>query len=469
MKKVLRALIPVFFFITFLFQTCCYGEVGLEHWRKVVENGFGDEKNDYAWSMASYRGKLFVGTLNLLGGAEIWSSFNGEPESWERVYKSFVFLNSGIRCLYADGDRALYAGTFNKFGAEILRTTDGSAWTRVVRRGFGKWQNDTIRCITRFGDYLYAGTGHNGAELYRSQDGFNWEYVNGDPSFTSTKVVDPMTGALITNNIMIGELAVFRNRLYAFTWTTDIGVLSRRFQYRSIFQRFNEPSFPEFFSRTPGAFEVWRSPDGLLWEKVVGKDDAYGNGMGFSLHDGENMANDVVTSVAVFNGHLYLGPENANGRTALWRTANGTQWEKVLDFWMMGEPFNFYIWRMFPFQNRLFLGTFNVGAVNIPGVTGGQVWVSESGEPGTFYKIIHNGFDGEFAWFSNMKIPKNYGIRSLAVHNNALYAGTATMLSMPVLKIEGQQLKFTIAGNDVGCEVWRVDRLALEEILSFCE
>jgi len=433
-------------------------EIGDGQWQRVVEKGFNDPKNDYAWSMASFKGRLYVGTLNSLWGAEIWSSSNGAPNTWTRSHKSYVISNNGVRYLYADGDSALYAGTFSKLGAQILRTTNGLAWTSVIQRGFGDRTNDTIRCMVRFGEYLYAGTGHNGAELYRSKDGFNWELADVNPKFTSTKVLDPLTNTLITNNIMIGELAVFNNQLYAFTWTTDLGILSQKFRKQLMNQNANGTETPEFFARTPGAFEVWRSSNGADWEKVVGLDDAYGNGMGFSLHDEANMANDVVTSVAVYNGHLYLGPQNANGRTALWRTADGTQWEKILDFWSLGELFNFYIWRMISFKQRLYIGTFNLLASPLPAISGGQIWVTESGDPGTFYKIVSNGFDGEtICWLSDsIRIPKNYGIRSFAVHNNQLFAGTATIFSIPVPKFQGSQIGITIAGKDVGCEIWRM-------------
>ena len=466
------------FFIVVLLLTMGMEAKAGDQWRKVGSNGFGDSKNDYAWGMASFNGYLYVSTLNILTGSEIWRSRTGEHGTWERVYKSYFFSNTGIRCLYADGDEALYAGTLNKTGAEILRTVNGTAWTKVAKRGFGNWQNDTIRCIIRFGDHLYAGTGHDGAELYRSEDGFNWEFVDAKPGF-STMVLDPVTNNLVENNVMIGELTVFKNQIYAFTWTTDIGVLGKRFNFNffdffinfgSIINRYEgyEATLPEFFARTPGAFEVFRSENGVDWEKVVGLDDEYGNGLGLSGYDSENMANDVTTSVTVFDGHLYLGPENPNGRTSLWRTSNGTQWEKVLDFWELGEVFNFYIWRMIPYNKKLYIGTYNNGAVQMPGVTGAQIWVSETGNAGTFYQNVANGFDGGSTWFSNLQIPKNYGIRSFAIHNEKLYAGTATIISIPVPRLQGQQIGLSIAGSEVGCEVWQLvpGRFEWEEIMS---
>ena len=113
---------------------------------------------------------------------------------------------------------------------------------------------------------------------------------------------------------------------------------------------------------------------------------------------------------------------------------------------------------MIPFRGKLYIGTFNMLASPIPGISGGQIWVTESGEPGTFYKIVSHGFDGEtISWMSEaIRIPKNYGIRSFAVHNNQLFAGTATIFSIPVPRFNGSQIGITIAGKDVGCEIWKM-------------
>gem|GEM_PF-1427924 len=436
-----------------------------ESWRRVVENGFGNPANDYIWSMATFKGKLYAGTLNSLNGAEIWCSSSGEEGSWERVYKSPADQSWGIRCLYADGDRALYACGFNVLGATILRTENGKRWVTVARGGLGNRSNYTIRCMIRFGDYLYAGAGSDKAQLYRSRDGFNWSLVKTEPDFGSTKVRE-LSGNMVTNNVLIGELAVFRDQLYAFTWTADFNIQSLRgFKNledrpqgsESIGQDSEHMEFDplQLIRPAPGAFEVWRSSDGDNWEKVVGDGDPYGNGMGFSQYDQENMANDAVTSTAVFNGYLYLGTENANSKSSIWRTADGTQWEKVLDFFSLGEKYNHYIWRLIPFQGRLFVGTFNVGPKTLPKVTGAQVWASASGEAGTFYNLVHDGFDGESIFASYIRIPKNYGIRAFGILRGSLFAGTATMLSImaPDPKLGGAP---SVMGKDTGCEIWRL-------------
>jgi len=449
--------------IATLLALCLYSVAVAQSWERVVDNGFGEPGNDYAWGMATFQGKLYVGTLNPVKGAEIWRSASGEPDTWERVYnaRSGVFSNGGIRCLYPDGEDALYACAANMRGAEILRTTNGKRWTTVSRAGAGSRKNYTVRCMVRFKDNLYGGSGVQGAHLCRSKNGFNWRTVQTTPSFESTKVLDPNTNTMITNNILIGELAVFHDQLYAFTWDKDYTPQVMLDQIKA------GPDAPVVFPEPPGAFEVFRSSDGVQWEKVVGQDDIYNNGMGFCLRDPAGLDNDVITSTTVFNDRLYLGTENSSGKTSIWRTDNGTAWEKVLDFPEdYGERYNFYIWRMIPFHDKLYVGTLNQGIVGTPGVTGAQIWVSETGERHSFRKIVNNGFDGEsFVAYEGMVMPKNYGIRNFGILSSrvsptgptreTLFAGTATVISVPVPRYKPGD-KAHIVGSDIGCEIWKM-------------
>jgi hypothetical protein len=514
MKKVAGLFIIA---ILLVFSLCHH--LGAESWVNVVSDGFGEPNNDYAWSMATFRGKLYVGTLNVLNGAQIWSSSSGETDTWQKVYQSIPGTNLGVRCLYADGNQALYAGTYNSSGAEILMTVDGQRWRPVARGGLGNPGNNSIRCMIRFGNYLYVGTGNSypppidtasqmrirsqfniaslrpsgksfqtlgsrlyGAKLYRSVDGSKWELVKADPGFESTKVLESATNKYVTNNVLIGELAVFNDYLYAFTWTEDATIQTST-QSESRRQYSLSPFIGEITKRastkpripmlgggpTPGAFEVWRSKDGVQWEKVVGQDDKYGNGMGFCFRDdpsGAPMDNDVVTSVSVFKDQLYLGTVNYSCKPSVWRTADGTQWEKTLDFFALGEPSNLYVWRLIQFRDELFVGVLNMGYVGVPGGTGAQIWVSPSGDTGSFHALVHNGFDEEtFTMLDVLTYQqtgerqeiegyKNYGVRTLGVLNDTLFAGTATVPSMLLPGIDSPW-RLTIAGTDIGCEIWK--------------
>jgi len=439
MRKYTKAFIIAIFFVFLLSHS-----LNAQQWEKVVNKGFRNSRNSYAWSMETFKGEIYVGVLNLYGGAEIWCSNSGANGSWQQVYKAIFSRNYGARCLYSDDQQVLYACTSNKQGAQILRTTDGRKWTTVAHRGLGNLNNTTIRCMVRFEDYLYAGMGSNGAKLYRSKDGFDWQLVNDKPGFESTKIVNPNTGRLINNNLMIGELAVFKGYLYAFTWTNDgeRGVIAKNVQEST---QKNILASDVLVPLSPqGAFEVWRSKDGINWKKVVGLNDPYDNGLGFSGHDPENLDNNVVPAVTVFQDHLYLGTEHDSGKTAVWRTANGTDWNKVLNFYDLGEKCNYYIWSMLPFNDQLFVGTLNVGSTRNADVTGAQIWVSDSGDLGSFYNLVHNGFDGESIIVSpTLKIPKNMGVRTFGILNDTLFAGTATY---PMSNI----------GQNVGCEIWKM-------------
>ncbi len=75
---------------------------GSESWEKVVADGFNNTKNDYAWSMVTFRDKLYVGTLNSYGGAEIWFTSDGDPTTWRKVHDDFMLSNRGIRCLISN-------------------------------------------------------------------------------------------------------------------------------------------------------------------------------------------------------------------------------------------------------------------------------------------------------------------------------------------------------------------------------
>jgi hypothetical protein len=178
------------------------------------------------------------------------------------------------------------------------------------------------------------------------------------------------------------------------------------------------------------------------------------------------LGNDVVTSVTVFKDQLYLGTAHESCKTSIWRTSNGTQWEKTLDFAQEGERLNQYVWRMIQFRDRLFVGVLNIGWVGIEGGTGAQVWVSPSGDAGSFRPLVHNGFDGEtfrvldvFKYTSTGELAeiqgyKNDGVRTFGILNDTLFAGTATVPSMLLPSVDSLW-RLEIAGKDIGCEIWK--------------
>ena len=114
-------------------------------------------------------------------------------------------------------------------------------------------------------------------------------------------------------------------------------------------------------------------------------DNATDVGDGIAFPGTENHYTDYynksVSSMAVFNGYIYIGTESSDGATSrgaqIWRSQDGLTWERVLDFG--GTDFggqndinNSRITSMAIGGNYLYAGTKNT-------TTGGEVWRSPDG------------------------------------------------------------------------------------------
>ncbi|MCL6583641.1 MAG: hypothetical protein K6U11_08370 [bacterium] len=176
---------------------------------KISESGFGSRHNSYAWSMAWFKGKLYVGTnrdmlcyLALVFGtdyppeipdvdctnpdyrAEIWA-FDPQTSSWERVYQSpeispGVARDQGYRgmivAIEPDGTEALYIGGYlskellANYPARLLRTTDGRNFKEVksrVPQVLGNIDTFGLRSFAQYKGKLYMTANMNPPERPR--------------------------------------------------------------------------------------------------------------------------------------------------------------------------------------------------------------------------------------------------------------------------------------------------------------
>lgn len=111
--------------------------------------------------------------------------------------------------------------------------------------------------------------------------------------------------------------------------------------------------------------------------------------------------NGQIPSLAVFNGYLYAGTQNYTHHpesSEIWRTSNGTTWEKVDDRLTSGSA------ALIVFQDYLYSGSW--GDAN-----GGNIWRSQNGIDWT--NVITDGFSDV-----------NNGIARFAVYCDTLYVGT---------------------------------------------
>ena len=198
----------------------------------------------------------------------------------------------------------------------------------MVENGFGDdVYNYMAPSLAVFNGNLYAGTGHGdwyndghpdgplGGEVWRSSDGTTWTQVN-TPGFGTPEA------------FRVESMQVFQNGLYAYV---------------------------SHMGGSAAGADVWRCTKVVCseqgdWTKVMD------NGFGVPQIQ-------FLTSGAVSGGYLYASAVTYNLSTGmqLWRTANGTDWEKATPYDGLGNSNNRYAYRgaMIDFNGRLTLGVSN--------------------------------------------------------------------------------------------------------------
>jgi hypothetical protein len=414
---------------------------GLYYWEQVSEEGFGDLSNDYAWSMAVYKPPgesteyLYVGTLNsqyseppnlINDGCEIWRTDGTIVEGkyvWEQVVGptgtqlmieplngSIIPATAGFRngipgihgMVVYDG--LLWASGLSRIsGIQIPTTgtiwvTNGTHWRLANIPGFGDGVA-SIRGMAVFNDELYVGTlkfkGGVGASIYK----YTGDPIGRDLNAVNASAWTEVFSVAANEAWWFGVLKEFNGYLYAF----------------SGYGRLIGDSSPA------QGCEIYRTSDGTSWEEVVG--DA---------------------------------PEASMPR-GFGDDCDGLNWEPVEQYGFGRE--NRYIWRMIAYDDMLIAGTFNA-------LSGCEAWMSETGDPGTFEQININGMDGSMTLIQiigNMSatgVPATdqYGVRSVAIYQGYLVAGTATMAdSADKLYYYQTGGKWHNLSGYVGCEIWRTD------------
>ena len=427
--------------------------------RAIAENGFGDSRNSYAWSMAWFKGALYVGTARSAMcveratiayylpyssfysthpvqdiscpptihdadlRAEIWR-YSPRARRWKRVYRSPRVLNPRARGKRVARDigyrgmvvlkepgrpNALYVGgvTADEFIPElarrypprILRTIDGRHF-RPLRGGPGVIRGP-------FGPQRPIG--------YRAMAVFDGAlYITASGGLTGDGVVlrvrdpggsSPSYTQVSPRTLAVFELKVFGGRLYAGTGD---------------FQR---------------GYGVW-STDGekpLEWEPVV--TDGAGRGPAITS----------AVSMETYRGRLYvgasgwgtvspaselirIGPDDrwqvvvGNGR----RVANGainSPMSGLLDGF--GNQFNSHFWRMETYKGALLLGTndWSWSLRASPGLA--DVFRSEFGFD---LYVSCNGDDWWLATRDGFGRPNDFGLRTMAASRAGVFVGTTNLV-----------------------------------------
>ena len=359
--------------------------------RQVNEDGFGDTTNRYAWAMTEFKGKLYVGTNNLIhpipgialfflglpfttNGAQIWrGDIDDEGTwSWEKVVDrgNTSPLNYGIRKMTAVKDY-LYAVTGNHIcGFEVWRTLNGTNWEVVAQQGFGNAKNTSGRGLAVFKGYLYVGTENrtDGAQIWRRRLNHTGDFAR---SSEWEKVVDRGLGDPL--NFWFSDFEVYGDYLY--TGTLRLG-----------------------------GMQLWRT-DGKDFEQIFDK----------GYDDPTNMG---AMKLYLYDDKLYIGTMNWLNGFDLYVSAETLDhyegehpaivFNKVLEDDRVGG-WSPYIWYLQGYKGRLYAGSFRLlGAFKLFSSADGETFELET--------------DDSFG------CPAQYGVRTMEVFKGRLMIGTATAL-----------------------------------------
>lgn len=385
--------------------------------------GFGQEglprpMNAYSWSMVSFGGQLYVGTLNRLNdkthqtgdiseGTEIWRYQPGptvNSGTWQLdIAPGFGNLsNFGVRAMAVYNDQ-LFASTFNREkGTELWRRTLDTAagpgqWKLMADGGFGDVGNDSVRAMAVFNGKLYLGMKNNqsGASLFKY-----------DAQTEAVSLVAPGASGFRDTEDVISELVSYEDYLWIFTWGSA-GFGAYRMDREENIQRASE----------------------------IGMDNN----------------NSGIMSSAVFNGKIYIGTVNLLKGAQLFVLANplvaapkDATWSRLgANVFQVTEK---YLWRMQAFAGQLYIGTWNPYDSTNP-------LESLNNIGATLYRMDKN--EGFCQVIGNRRLieegfgqSENYGIRSMTELNGRLYIGTAQPY-----KIE-PGVDSSNAANREGTEVW---------------
>jgi hypothetical protein len=171
--------------------------------------------------------------------------------------------------------------------------------------------------------------------------------------------------------------------------------------------------------RPTGGGQLWRSRNGSIWERVVSG--------GF-----DNADNRGIDALAAFNGRLYAGTWNESSGAEIWRSADGQRWEPVMDGGF-GNTCNLGIPYLVVFDGALH-------AIVSNAETGAEVWRSFTGDTG-WERIAHTGFGCGAA------VDVRYGDLA-AIHESKLYVGTADAGSGGRVWMRDQAIQGLKAAND---------------------
>ncbi|MBN1890130.1 MAG: hypothetical protein JW850_19185 [Thermoflexales bacterium] len=384
----------------------------------VVGSNFGwsvrtppnlDQRQRGFVSSIVFKGYLYAGTRtdedNL--GAQIWR-FSQASHTWELVAQGGIANpdNAAISAM-AIHNGVLYVGTTNRNdgggdgypnGAELYASSDGVNFEQLWGGGLTTWQNDSVRTLHSTDGYLYAGlrnTTGNGGEVHRSANGRLWspDIVRG---FAVAAPTNTSIEALLSFNGNDGRFlfAGTARTAAAQVWRTPLVPPLEEWQQvvddgwwwgiREIHAI--EEYDGELYIGTPGGgffpneARMYKTISGTHWVDVGAS----------NIRTGEAFVNRRVDSIEVHKGKLYIGTRvDATSGGRIYRLSdNGNEWTRVgaVGAYIVGDVHNEAITALYDWNGTLYIGTENNDG------TGAKLYRYDREEADSFTNVPIPGF-----------------------------------------------------------------------------
>jgi len=366
----------------------------------IMQSGFGNDKNIEVGFLKVFDGYLYAGLRNEIEGAQIWRT-KSIDEEWEQVITDGFGNENNVWFMSTEVFKGnLYAGTYNRQGCEIFRTSDGITWEAVLgadsdnkagfeSRGFGGKSNFYAWSMCVYRNELYVGTASVGGELWKTEDGLNWNPVIAYETEAQARIHGADYSRGFGPNTLGGfrNLIVYKDELYLFTAVQyDINFFILK-GFGNLIERLtraiNLPPLPPFMRCFYSGTQIWKyNADDTEWTRVIGGFGKENTCAGFGDFD-----NRYLWSVEVHDGYLYVGtghPDAFNvvftrnsflnwsgsveipkGKGELWRY-DGEVWGQFNEDGF-GDEYNLGIRVLKAFKNNLLAGTMNLN-------TGVEMW-----------------------------------------------------------------------------------------------
>lgn len=339
MTKKLLSSIAIFFCFTLSITA-------QDTWTRSEDTGFGNIWDEYIRKMIPFKGDLYAGAGNSIGG--IYRTPTGNYGSWTNVYSHPLAYTYDAFATTTEGGGYIYASSFS-YGSDtsrILRSFDGVTWTNYYTIG-----NEPLDFIVPYKglgslDSIYVIENNTlGAKILRS------DYSSNDPTNSGG------------------------------SWQTvlDFGILAPSTQVRSTLVHSGR-----FYIGTTNGAQLWSSNDGVNWD--MNDSVAYGFG------DANNFE---ISALEAFGGYIYAGTNNPSG-AQLWRTPDQLNWTLVRTY-----PLSDKITDLEITGSELWIAANNVnfGGGFIERTADGSTFILSSDDG--FGENDNHGDHGNFAVFGN--------------------------------------------------------------------